>query len=334
MRYRLFTVLRAPKVLFTILILFLMLLAVNHFRPTFRRTSTIGDGVSFAGRDLSGLTAAEAKIVIEQAASILNHPPIDSKLDPATNGVIPGLNGLAVDVEETLARALAAQENETVKPVYQQVEAALSLTHFPEKPIYRGNPAKSEVAFLINVAWGNEYLEELLAVLKEEQAEATFFLVGRWVQANKAEARLLAESGFELGNHGFSDALSMQELSFEAAAADISKAAAVIEEVCGKRPVYFSPHRGELSEEVLQAAASFGNRTIMWTVDTVDWKLPGVAVMLEKILSQAEGGSLILMHPTEQTADFLRQVIPALRAKGLEPVSLSKLLSPLRTLKE
>ena len=117
-------------------------------------------------------------------------------------------------------------------------------------------------------------------------------------------------------------------------AADISKAAAVIEEVCGKRPVYFSPHRGELSEEVLQAAASLGNRTIMWTVDTVDWKLPGVAVMLEKILSQAEGGSLILMHPTEQTADFLRQVIPALRAKGLEPVSLSKLLSPLRTLKE
>ena len=119
MRYRLFTVLRAPKhcLLYHI---FLMLLAVNHFRPTFRRTSTIGDGVSFAGRDLSGLTAAEAKIVIEQAASILNHPPIDSKLDPATNGVIPGLNGLAVDVEETLARALAAQENETVKPVYHR----------------------------------------------------------------------------------------------------------------------------------------------------------------------------------------------------------------------
>ncbi|HZK23837.1 MAG TPA: polysaccharide deacetylase family protein [Oscillospiraceae bacterium] len=334
MRYRVSAILKSPKVLQLFFMLLLLLIIANYFRPVLSPATSICAGVNLAGKDLGGLTTEEAKAVIEQVARMQDTPPIDCRIDPTTNGVIPGLNGLSIDVAETLARVSSAQEHETVKPVFRQAAPAVGLTAFPEHPIYQGNPVKQQVAFLINVAWGNEYLPEMLAVLKEQQAEAVFFLVGRWVQANEADARLIADAGFELGNHGYSDALSMQELTLAAATDDISRAAEVIEKVCGKRPVYFSPHRGELSADVLKAAASLKQRTVMWTVDTVDWMLPGVSVMLDKILSKAEGGSLILMHPTAQTPEFLRQVIPALRTKGLEPVSLTKLLNPMRAAKE
>ncbi|NLZ39429.1 MAG: polysaccharide deacetylase family protein [Firmicutes bacterium] len=327
--------LKSTVLLIWLLILLVLLTALNRFIPYWKgRRECVRDGVIFADKDVGGLSPAEVRAVIEQVASIRQIAPVNTTLDTVNNGVIPGLNGLTIDVEKTLEQIMEAQKGEKISPVYRQVEPEITLDAYPELPIYRGNPLKKQVAFLINVAWGNEYLEDLLAVLKENKAEATFFLVGRWVRDNTAEARLIAESGFEIANHGYSDALSMQEASLETAREDIRRAADIIEEICGKRPIYFSPHRGELSPAVLKAAALENNHTVMWTVDTVDWMLPGVEVMVEKILTQAEGGSLILMHPTEQTADFLRQVIPGIRAKGLEPVSLSTLLSPMRSLGE
>ncbi len=51
----------------------------------------------------------------------------------------------------------------------------------PNLPIYRGNAGKRKVAFVINVAWGNEELMEILEILDYYQLKKTFFLVGRWV---------------------------------------------------------------------------------------------------------------------------------------------------------
>ncbi|MDW7651038.1 MAG: polysaccharide deacetylase family protein, partial [Bacillota bacterium] len=249
-------------------------------------------------------------------------------IDPETQGVIPEINGMEPDVEETIARLMQARPQTNIEPVFLEIPATVTLESFPDHPVYQGNPAKPQITFLINVAWGNEYLQEMLAVLQEADAQATFFLVGRWVRENKDMAKLIYEQGYEIASHGDSDALSMAQATKEEAVADIRRASDTIYEVCGIRPAYFSPHRGELSDRVLAAAAAEDARVVMWTVDTVDWMLPGVDYMVDKILDQAKGGSLILMHPTEQTAQFLRQVIPKLRKSGYEPVTLSTLLCP------
>ena len=335
MRYRCSFSLKSNRLLILLLIIIVLSMVKKQLIPYWKHSQNcVSEGVIFAERDVGGLSPEEVRTVIEQVANVLEIPPVNAVLDAANNGVIPGLNGLAVDIEKTLALIMEAQKGETVSPVFTQLEPEVNLAAFPEHPIYQGNPLKDQVVFLINVAWGNEHLQDLLTVLKENQVQATFFLVGRWVKGNEKEARIIAESGFEIASHGYSDALSMQEASLETAREDIRRAADTIEEICGIRPIYFSPHRGELSAAVLKAAALENNRTIMWTVDTVDWMLPGVDVMVNKILTQAVGGSLILMHPTEQTAEFLRQVIPRLKAKGLEPVSLSTLLCPVRNPKE
>lgn len=59
------------------------------------------------------------------------------------------------------------------------------------------------VAFLINVAWGNEYLERMLPVLQKHNVEATFFLEGNWVKNNEQLAKKIAEKGHEIGNHSY-----------------------------------------------------------------------------------------------------------------------------------
>jgi len=59
------------------------------------------------------------------------------------------------------------------------------------------------VSFLINVAWGNEYLPDILATLKKQNVKASFFLEGRWVQKNPELAKMIVEAGHEVGNHSY-----------------------------------------------------------------------------------------------------------------------------------
>lgn len=331
-RYRHFSVLSGRRLIIILLLLFFLPVAFQGCgRMSLQNQHLVEANVLLNGNNLGGLTKEEAGAVLNSLAMELRVEPVNAAIDPVTKGVIPDLSGSELDVEATLSLLMQAEANTKVKPVMIDLPAEVSLASFPLHPVFQGNSQKPQVAFLINVAWGNEYLQEILEVLQAADAGATFFLVGRWVRENQEMARMLGNSGFELANHGYSDLLSMSKASFSQAQNDIRQANEIIFEICGVRPSYFSPHKGEFNEHVLKAAAQEKNRTVLWTVDTVDWKLPGVEVMSEKIFANVAGGSLILMHPTAQTAELLRQVIPALRTAGLEPVSLSELLCPSRT---
>jgi probable sporulation protein (polysaccharide deacetylase family) len=334
MVYRYFSAIKGIKV-FSIILVVCFLPAMFHGCGKYaRRLSAVEKNVVFLDRDMGGLLREEVHAIVASQAERLRVPAVDATVDPETGGAVPGLHGYEVEVEQTVAAIFAAKRGEKVAPEFREIPADVTLSDFPKLAVYRGNPGKPQVTFLINVAWGNEYLDEMLKVLSDAGVGATFFLVGRWVRQNEELAQAIHNAGFELANHGDSDAASMKMLNVDAAREQIKKCADTIETVCGIRPVYFSPHRGEISGEVLEAATLENSRVIMWTVDTVDWQLPGVENMMKKILSQAGGGSLILMHPTEQTAEFLRLVIPSLRKQGLEPVTLSRLLSPSRFTEE
>jgi peptidoglycan-N-acetylglucosamine deacetylase len=331
LRYRHFRVLRGSTVLVVILLLLILPVSLQSFMNFRRGGNTVAGNVWLAGNNVGGLQAEELRAVVRRLSEENHREPVDAVIDPENDGVIPGLSGWEVNEEQIMQMVLNAPPGAEIPLVFREVPARIQLSDFPEHPVYRGNPKKTEVTFLINVAWGNEYLPEMLDVLRENNAGATFFLVGRWVRGNPVLARNIADAGFELANHGDSDALSMLQASFPQALEDIKRANDTIEEICGVRPVYFSPHRGELTSSVLKAAVEEQCITVMWTLDTVDWLLPGVEVMLAKITEKATGGSLILMHPTEQTANLLRLAIPALRKNGLEPVTLSQMLSPSET---
>ena len=331
MRFRYFRALDGLKVCSIFLVLCIIPAISDGCRGSWRQGLVAArPNVTFQGQALGGLLPQEVYVVVERLATDLQMAPLEAAPDQETGGVIPELNGYQVNVEETVSAILAARSGTQVAPVFREVPSAVTLAAFPERAIYRGRPERGQVAFLVNVAWGNEYLPELLQALREVEAGATFFLVGRWVRQHPDLAVAIREAGFELANHGYSDAVSLGRVGVSDVREEIAKGAATIKAVCGVYPTYFSPHKGELTEKVLQAASLENSRVIMWTVDTVDWKLPGVEKMVQKVLAKAEGGSMVLMHPTAQTAEFVRLTVPALRKSGLHPVSVSELLCPSR----
>ncbi|WP_110929460.1 polysaccharide deacetylase family protein [Bacillus massiliglaciei] len=246
----------------------------------------------------------------------------DARIDRVWKAV-PGMNGLKVNIEKSYEAMRKENHFDEKKLVYDQVKPKIHLNDLEPAPIYRAHPEKPTVSFLINVAWGNEYLTEMLAVLKRHNVKATFFLEGNWTKKNPELAKMIADGGHEVGNHSYSHP-DMKNLSAEATQKEISKTNEVIEAVTGKKSVWFAPPSGSFRDETVKIADSFGMRTVMWSVDTIDWQKPSPEVLKQRVLSKVHPGAFVLMHPTESSSSSLESLIINIKKKNLDIVTVSE----------
>lgn len=258
--------------------------------------------------------------------------PSDARVDPIWKSV-PGYNGLKVDIGKSYKKMKQTGKFSPDKLVYEQVHPQVHLTDLPPAAIYRGNPQKPMVSFIINVAWGNEYLSDILATLKKNNVSASFFLEGRWVKNNPGLARVIAEEGHEIGNHSFTHP-NMKQLSVSKINEEIQRTNEVIKAVTGKNARWFAPPSGNYKEEVVEIAAAHKMGTVMWSVDTIDWQKPSPEKLLSRVMGKIHNGALILMHPTQSTADSLEQLIIQLKEKDLHIGTVSEMLSENRVMVE
>ena len=283
---------------------------------------------SLTERYLASLQREQAQLVsvndrlyeeVQQAAEKYNAEPIDAVIDRVWKKT-PGYNGLEIDVEKSYKRMKAKGKFNKNLLVYRETAPKIHLKDLPPSPIYRANPNKPSVSFIINVAWGNEYIEPMLDTLKKHRVKATFVLEGRWVKNNPEIAKTIAEAGHELGNHSYTHP-DMQRLTMQAAVKEIGDTNKVIQEVTGIKPSLFGPPSGSFNDMTVQAASSLGMETILWTVDTVDWRKPTPEVLINRVMTKLHNGALVLMHPTESTSKSLEELITSIeKTYGIIPV--------------
>ena len=161
--------------------------------------------------------------------------PIDAKIDRVWKA-IPGYNGLRINMKASYEKMKANGEFDKNKIVYEEIPPNIHLEDLESEPIYRGNPQKPMVAFLINVAWGNEYIPEILKVLNEHQIKATFFFDGSWVKKNPDLAKMIKEAGHEIGNHAYSHP-DLKQRSVAQTKEELQKTNDVIKATLGITPI-------------------------------------------------------------------------------------------------
>ena len=247
---------------------------------------------------------------IQQAADKYNEKPTDAVVDRVWKKT-PGYNGVEIDVEKSYKRMKAKGMFSEKLLVFKEIAPKIHLKDLPPSPIYRANPNKPSVSFIINVAWGNEYIASMLDTLKKHRIKATFVLEGRWVKQNPEIAKTIAKEGHELGNHSYTHP-DMQKLSMQAAVKEIEDTNKVIQEVTGTKPALFGPPSGSFNDGTVKAASSLGMETILWTVDTVDWRKPAPEVLINRVMTKLHNGALVLMHPTDSTSKSLETLITSI----------------------
>lgn len=262
---------------------------------------------------------------IQQKAKKYNIAPEDAKIDPVWKA-IPGINGLQVDVDASYKKMKTSGTFKEKNLVYKQLKPSVHLQDLPPSPIYKGNPNKQMVSFIINVAWGNEYLPDILAVLKKHHVKASFFLEGRWTKKNPELAKMIVDAGHEVGNHSYSHP-DMSKISSTQINQELKKTNDVIEATTGKTVTWFAPPSGSYTNEVVKIASQHKMGTLMWSIDTIDWRKPSTQELINRVVGKVHNGAMILMHPTQSTTSSLEQLIEQIQAKGYEINTVTELLS-------
>ena len=265
---------------------------------------------------------------IREEAAKRRIEPVNATVDRVWKA-IPGYNGREVDIERTYQKAKLLPAGAEIEYIYREIKPQVSLDDLGAQPIYRGNPNKPMAALMINVAWGEEYLLPMLDTLDEAKVKATFFLDGSWLKKNTELAAEIQKRGHLLENHAYSHP-NMSQLEASRARLEISKTKGLLKEKLGVNNRWFAPPSGDYNSQTVKLAAEQGLKTVLWTVDTVDWRKPPASSIVNKIANQVGPGSLILMHPTAPTRDALKDVIRVIRGKGLVLGTVEETLSPNR----
>ncbi|SHR12579.1 glycosyl hydrolase [Mycobacteroides abscessus subsp. abscessus] len=269
---------------------------------------------------------------IEEKAKEYEKPAQDAKVDPVWKA-IPGYNGLKVDISASYAKMKKDGKFDPDKLVYIQTSPAVHLKDLPPTAIYKGHPDKPMVSFIINVAWGNEYLGPILETLKKNNVHASFFLEGRWVKENPELAKMIVEAGHEVGNHSYTHP-NMKEISSAKIREEIVKTNEVINATTGEEVEWLAPPSGSYREEVVKIAAEYKLGTLMWSVDTIDWQKPTPQQLINRVMGKVHKGAMILMHPTDSTAKALDELIKRIKLEKYEINTVSELLSEDRIMKK
>ena len=265
---------------------------------------------------------------IEAYANQHERPAIDAKIDRIWKA-IPGYNGLTVNIAASYNEMKEVGEFDESKIVYKEIPPKIHLEDLDPQPIYRGNPEKPMVAFLINVAWGNEFIPAILETLDNHQIKTTFFFDGSWVKENPELAKTIYQAGHEIGNHAYSHP-NLESSSRDKTVEELKKTNDVIEETLVVKPTWFAPPSGSFNDTTVQVAHELGMKTILWTADTVDWKKPETSEVVNRVLSKIEKGTMVLMHPTKATAEGLDAMIRGVKEKGYQLGTVSELMSEKR----
>lgn len=173
-----------------------------------------------------------------------------------------------------------------------------------------------------------ENLRIITDTLLKHNIKATFFLTGTWYSAHKEEAASLLSQGHDLGNSG-ENHKSMGQLKKSTVKEELLILHNKIIEDTGYRMTLFCPPYSDYNENVLTTAQELGYTTVLYNVDSKDWKDYGVQPLIDTILNHPSlaGGSIVKLHTgAKYTPEALETIILDLQAKGYRFLPLSQLI--------
>ncbi len=173
------------------------------------------------------------------------------------------------------------------------------------------------------------YTPQILSVLEREHVPATFFEVGVLEQYFHASTAEIIAHGYPIGDHTQTHA-PMSKLSSKLQQSQLLQETAAIGDFGAPFPRMFRPPYGLWNSTTLALLKKYRMLMVMWTVDTGDYQQPGTSVIVQRALSGAKPGAIILMHDAggtrSETVAALPLIIKGLRARGYKLVTVPKLL--------
>ncbi len=193
-------------------------------------------------------------------------------------------------------------------------------------PIYSVQTNEKKVAISFDCAWGVDYTDKLLEIMKAENVTCTFFMVEFWAEKYPDYVKKIDEHGHEIGTHSSTHPY-MSKLSKDKIVKELATSSEAITRVTGKKVEVFRPPYGDYNDALIDTAKELGLYTIQWDVDSLDWKDLSAKEIEKRVISRVDNGSIVLFHNQGlHTAEALPSIIKSLKSEGYEFVRIGDLI--------
>ncbi len=194
--------------------------------------------------------------------------------------------------------------------------------------ITSGGAHGNEVALTFDDGPG-PYTQQLVGVLNRYHVHATFFAIGEEERYFSAGTILELRSGDVVGDHTETHPM-MALMSAHEQYEELFEQIARIELLGGPRPRLFRPPYGSFNATTFAQLRKLRLLMVLWSTDTSDYTLPGIAEIEQSALAGAHPGAIILMHDAggnrSETIAALPAIIEGMRKRGLHPVTIPRLM--------
>ena len=165
----------------------------------------------------------------------------------------------------------------------------------------------------------------ILAALEAVGGRATFFMVGQNVKGHPDIIRRMMADGCELGNHSWSHP-QLNKLSAGEVRSQINRTNDAIAAVAGHGATVMRCPYGATGGSVKSVLGDMGYASILWSIDTLDWKTRNASSTVSSVLNNVKDGDIILMHSLYgATAEAVETMVPELVRRGYQLVTVSEL---------
>lgn len=179
---------------------------------------------------------------------------------------------------------------------------------------FNGDKRKKEIALTFDDGPSKE-TENILDILKENNAKATFFIWGQRIKGREKIVKRIIEEGHEIGNHTFSH----KRLYFKSRKfieKDITKNDEELKRFGIKTNLLRLPGF-KFGLNALIVCKKLNKKVIFCDVMSNDWMKPRTEKVVKKVLEKTRGGSIISFHDylegigsNEEITPIIRKIVP------------------------
>lgn len=218
--------------------------------------------------------------------------------------------------EKTIESRAAATETPAVEP-----EATPEPTPEIERIRKDLDKDKPMVALTFDDGPYDKVTNRLVKTLAKHDSRATFFAVGNRIDRYADAVKNAYEHGNQIATHTY-DHRDLTTLTRSGIKKELKKSSNTTKKVIGQGPAMLRPPYGDVNDTMRKTV---NMPMINWDVDTEDWKSKSKKEILKRC-KVIEDGDIVLMHDLySTTADAVEILVPRMRKKGFQFVTVEEL---------
>ncbi|OBQ54697.1 polysaccharide deacetylase family protein [Tamlana sp. s12] len=188
------------------------------------------------------------------------------------------------------------------------------------------NTKKKQIAITFDDGPNATFTPKVLQLLKQYDAKATFFCIGKHIEAHPEVFKTLLNEGHVVGNHTYSHSHYFGFFGTQRVIKELESTNRIIEKISGLKVKLYRPAFGVTNPNIKKAISQMGLHSVGWSKRSLDTTGRDEKAVLKRIINDLKPGDVILLHDTsEKTIRVLEQLLLFLQQQKLSAVTIDTL---------